>query len=80
MTVNVFKGASSAAFYSDIDCRSGCDVDDSFGLFQTYAVVAGRYFDRSDGLDGKAYAHIGWRNRTISHNPSNAVLFRVVIC
>lgn len=51
-------GASSAAFYSDIDCRSSCDVADIVGLFQTYAIVAGCYFDRGDGLDGKAYAHL----------------------
>lgn len=59
MTKHVFKGAGSAAFYSHIDCRSDCDMAHTVGLFHTYALVAWRYFDRSDGLDGKTYAHIG---------------------
>ena len=75
MTGHVFKGADSAAIYFDIDCCSGCDMADSVGLLQAYAVVIGVDFDRSDRLDGKTDAHIGRGNRALCYNAADDSLF-----
>ena len=72
-------GASSAAFYSDIDCRSYRDVADIVGLFQTHAVVAWRDFYCPDGLDGEAHADIGCRDSSLFDDPANVSVFFLAI-